>query len=93
MRNHRKLLIIDGRIAFLGGINISSVYSGRSFHQSSKIRPGAILPWRDTDLKVQGRPLDAPHAFDFFFQLTGHPFDSAQKRTGIASIMKSVERG
>ncbi len=26
-RDHRKLLIVDGRIAFTGGINISSVYS------------------------------------------------------------------
>jgi len=25
-RDHRKLLVVDGRIAFLGGINISSVY-------------------------------------------------------------------
>jgi len=28
-RDHRKPLIVDGRIAFLGGINISSVYFGR----------------------------------------------------------------
>ena len=26
-RDHRKLLIVDGRTVFLGGINISSVYS------------------------------------------------------------------
>ena len=30
-RDHRKLLIVDGEIAFLGGINISSVYSSGSF--------------------------------------------------------------
>src|SRR6185503_9045863 len=30
-RDHRKLLIVDGRMAFLGGINISSVYSSGSF--------------------------------------------------------------
>ncbi len=29
-RDHRKLLVVDGRIAILGGINISSVYSGGS---------------------------------------------------------------
>jgi len=29
-RDHRKLLIIDGQTVFLGGINISSVYSGGS---------------------------------------------------------------
>jgi cardiolipin synthase len=53
-RDHRKLLIIDGRIAFLGGVNISSVYSGGSFSQQSHQRPGAALPWRDTHLQLEG---------------------------------------
>ncbi len=53
-RDHRKLLIIDGRIAFLGGINISSVYSGGSFSQGSKVRPDGQLPWRDTDIRLMG---------------------------------------
>ena len=53
-RDHRKLLIVDGQSVFLGGINISSVYSGGSFSQRSKERPGGKLPWRDTDLKVEG---------------------------------------
>lgn len=53
-RDHRKLLIVDGRIAFLGGINISSVYSGGSFSSHSKTRPNGDLPWRDTDLRIEG---------------------------------------
>lgn len=53
-RDHRKLLIVDGRTAFLGGINISSVYSGGSFSRGSKDRPGGKLPWRDTDLQIDG---------------------------------------
>ena len=53
-RDHRKLTIIDGRMAFVGGINISSVYSGGSFSQRSKQRPGQKVPWRDTDLKIEG---------------------------------------
>ncbi|HET9642795.1 MAG TPA: phospholipase D-like domain-containing protein [Burkholderiaceae bacterium] len=53
-RDHRKLLIVDGRIAFLGGINVSSVYSGGSFTQTSRVRPGGTPPWRDTDLRLQG---------------------------------------
>jgi len=53
-RDHRKLLIVDGRVAFIGGINISSVYSGGSFRQSSKVRPGGELPWRDTHVKIEG---------------------------------------
>jgi cardiolipin synthase len=52
-RDHRKLLVVDGRVAFLGGINISSVYSSGSFKRSSKIKPRK-LPWRDTDLQLEG---------------------------------------
>jgi len=37
-RDHRKLLIVDGKVVFLGGINISSVYSGGSFGSGGKIR-------------------------------------------------------
>ena len=53
-RDHRKLLIVDGRTAFLGGINISSVYSGGSFSQHSRARPDGSPPWRDTDLQLRG---------------------------------------
>jgi len=40
-RDHRKLLVIDGRIAFLGGINISSVYSGSRARRSRPM--GTVL--------------------------------------------------
>ena len=53
-RDHRKLLIVDGRTAFLGGINISSVYSGGSFGKGANSRSDAGLAWRDTDLRLQG---------------------------------------
>jgi len=55
-RDHRKLTVVDGKVAFLGGINISSVYSGGSFSKSSKLTPGhdQKVPWRDTDLRVEG---------------------------------------
>ncbi len=53
-RDHRKLLIVDGRTAFLGGINISSVYSGGSFAQRSSTRPEERAPWRDTHMQVDG---------------------------------------
>ena len=53
-RDHRKLLIVDGRIAFLGGINISSVYSGGSSSQGMRARPTGSPSWRDTDLQLRG---------------------------------------
>ena len=55
-RDHRKLLIVDGRIAFLGGINISESYStGSSIGRSSGhkgLKPG--VGWRDTHLQIEG---------------------------------------
>jgi cardiolipin synthase len=61
-RDHRKLLVVDGRSAVLGGINISSVYSssprGSSGGGSSIGSRGGdkkdALPWRDTDLLIEG---------------------------------------
>jgi cardiolipin synthase A/B len=53
-RDHRKLLIVDGAIAFLGGINISSAYSsGSSFRRGDRpVDPKT--GWRDTDIQVEG---------------------------------------
>jgi cardiolipin synthase len=53
-RDHRKLLIVDGRTAFLGGINISAVYSGSTFSKGSGHRSEYTPAWRDTDLQVTG---------------------------------------
>jgi cardiolipin synthase len=53
-RDHRKLLIIDGRTAFLGGINISAVYSGGSFSKGSGFQSKDNPAWRDTDLQITG---------------------------------------
>jgi len=44
-RNHRKILVVDGETAFLGGLNFADRYQDGV--------PG-IGPWRDTHLKVTG---------------------------------------
>ncbi|MBC7682654.1 MAG: cardiolipin synthase [Ferruginibacter sp.] len=53
-RDHRKLLVVDGRTAFLGGINISSVYSGGSRSPGKAAPTLDSLAWRDTDLELKG---------------------------------------
>jgi cardiolipin synthase len=55
-RDHRKILIVDGETAFLGGINISGVYSTGSASAGSSIGSGPAKdrPWRDTDLQLSG---------------------------------------
>ena len=52
-RDHRKLMIIDGKIAFLGGINISDVYSSGS-GSGGKPSDDDAKAWRDTDVEIEG---------------------------------------
>lgn len=44
-RNHRKILVIDGKIGFTGGINIGDEYLGKNKKMGF---------WRDTHLKIEG---------------------------------------
>ena len=44
-RNHRKLVIADGRTAFVGGLNVGDEYMGRSKR---------FGPWRDTHMRIEG---------------------------------------
>jgi cardiolipin synthase A/B len=44
-RNHRKLVIVDARTAFLGGLNAGDEYMGRSTR---------FGPWRDTHMRIDG---------------------------------------
>ena len=53
-RDHRKLLIVDGQVAFLGGINISEAYSSGSSSPSLKSDSAQETGWRDTHLQIQG---------------------------------------
>jgi cardiolipin synthase A/B len=50
-RNHRKMLVVDGGVAFTGGINISEVYASGPSGSKEK---GPSEYWRDTDIEVEG---------------------------------------
>ena len=50
--DHRKILIVDGKVAITGGVNISQVYSSGPF--GSGDGKGAQAPWRDTDVQIEG---------------------------------------
>lgn len=56
-RDHRKLLIVDNRAAFTGGINISNVYSAASSSRRIKA-PSRAEGWRDTHVVVHGPVVD-----------------------------------
>jgi cardiolipin synthase len=44
LRNHRKITVVDGRVAFTGGMNIGDEYLGK----------GRLGYWRDAVLRVEG---------------------------------------
>ena len=44
-RNHRKSLIVDGRVGFTGGLNISDEYAA--------MQHGGVM-WRDTHVRIEG---------------------------------------
>ena len=50
--DHRKILIVDGKVAFTGGINISQVYS--SSLSGRRDKETVQMPWRDTDVQIEG---------------------------------------
>lgn len=59
-RDHRKLTVVDGRVGFLGGINISDVYASASpGSRPSKAEaptdtPVNKRPWRDMQSRIEG---------------------------------------
>ncbi|MGB5741703.1 MAG: cardiolipin synthase [Sedimenticolaceae bacterium] len=44
-RNHRKIVVVDGKVGFLGGLNVGDEYMGR--HPT-------LTPWRDTHVEITG---------------------------------------
>src|SRR5258706_7978125 len=57
-RDHRRQLVIDGRIAFTGGINISDTYasapSGKRPGKKRDQTPDQAAGWRDTHIRIEG---------------------------------------
>jgi cardiolipin synthase len=51
-RDHRKCMIIDGKLAIMGGVNISEIYLYGGTEPNSTDR--YWVPWRDTDIRVEG---------------------------------------
>ena len=49
-RNHRKITIVDGKTAFVGGLNIGDEYLGRN---------AKFGPWRDTHVQLSGPAVQA----------------------------------
>src|SRR5262249_19204964 len=55
-RNHRKIVVCDGRIGFTGGINIADEYlpGGEESKGKKLAKRGHLGPWRDTHVRFTG---------------------------------------
>jgi len=50
-RNHRKLVVVDGDVAFTGGLNVGEEYAAR------RSRRARTRYWRDTHVRITGAPV------------------------------------
>lgn len=90
LRNHRKLIVIDGETAFTGGMNISDEYSGRN-------RRRGLSYFRDTHLQISGGAVnDLANVFreDWAYATGGEilsemPSASLKKGKSIVAILPS----
>jgi cardiolipin synthase len=80
VRDHRKMLAVDGRIGFVTGLCVGRMWVGN---------PGqGIEPWRDTGLEVRGPGVaDIEHAFAQVWAATGDPLPHSElhDRSAIAA--------
>jgi cardiolipin synthase len=56
-RDHRKILVVDGRAAFIGGVNLDSVYENRHPEQNGDSN---VSVWRDVDARIDGPAVADP---------------------------------
>lgn len=75
LRNHRKLIVIDGQVAFTGGMNVGDEYSGRA-------RRRGTLHFSDTHLRLEGPCVDDLEEvfFDDWRFATGETPDFPEKQ-------------
>ena len=67
-RNHRKIVVVDGQVAFVGGHNVGDEYLGRSRRFGH---------WRDTHLRISGpavRNVQLSFLADWYWA-TGQPLE------------------
>ncbi len=80
-RDHRKLTIVDGKVAFTGGINISGVYSSGSSLPESRSGEG----WRDTNIRIVG-PVVADLQKEFIENLQKSRKEPVEQRNWFPAI-------
>ena len=53
-RDHRKIMVVDGATAIVGGVNLSATYEAHPLAKSGAVAGKPTEFWRDTDLQIEG---------------------------------------
>lgn len=72
-RDHRKIAVIDSRVAFAGGLNIGDEYAG----------VGKSLYWRDVGVRIEG---DAVHELSRLFSESWHSESASLPLSGYGIV-------
>jgi cardiolipin synthase len=78
-RDHRKMIAVDGRVAFVAGLCISQRWKGNPDKR--------VPPWRDTGLEIRGPAVaDVEHTFAELWETMGEaiPEDELTHQVGLA---------
>jgi cardiolipin synthase len=69
-RNHRKIIVIDGRVGYIGGMNIALRYVKGRKEKGGKGKETVYGGWRDTMLRIEGggvNSLQRAFLIDWYF--------------------------
>lgn len=92
-RNHRKIVVIDGKIGYVGGFNVAREYIGAD---------EKFGYWRDTHMRITGsavQPLQGRFILDWNYANRGHalPFDKylaePEKKIGMGTPVQIISSG
>lgn len=90
-RDHRKIVVVDGEIAFAGGVNFSQAYhiASKQARRRGLSKQNALHQgWRDTHVAIQGT---AARTLDELFRTTWH--DAECKAAAAPDLAPAVEAG
>ena len=82
-RNHRKLVVVDGNVAFTGGLNVGEEYAASRF--------GRHRYWRDTHMSITGKSvkqIESIFVGDWEFSTGKKILNKLEKQKGKAETSK-----
>ncbi len=89
-RNHRKIVVADGRYAWVGGANVGDEYMGRHAN---------LTPWVDAMVKVEGpavQLIQVPFLEDWYWasgQIPDLEWETRAARSGVSRTILSLPSG